>query len=189
MKELIIYGILSFLTLISCIAVGLFGFIKESQKLKLTSLFLLIIGVASSAWTAYSIINKTSDKLADTFKPRTGDEIYDALFKKRETDCVEVLNYQDQIIPKIDYAIWLHFKCCPMELERILTQHHFKKEKHSTQKWSDKTPFSENVAWFNPAALGDSIIVYEYTSKDYKNIQTIWTNLDSTEVFVRDIYD
>jgi hypothetical protein len=32
-------------------------------------------------------------------------------------------------------------------------------------------------------------MVYEYSTNDRKNIQTIWTNLDSTKVFVRDIFD
>ena len=68
-------------------------------------------------------------------KPRTGDEIYSALFGKTNNSCLKVLNQQDQIVPKIDYAIWLHFKTCPNELNRILQLHNFKTEKQASKDW------------------------------------------------------
>ncbi len=66
-------------------------------------MFLAFIGCVN--WTGFKVLNKTYNKVTDTCKPRTGDEIYNALFDKRQTDCVKILNYQDQVIPKIDYAI------------------------------------------------------------------------------------
>jgi len=183
----------------------LLGFIKKKKKLKLASLFIFLTFIACATWTGYQIISTAfdaakhfSDKavtLIDNidfpkaFEPRTGDEIYDALFDKRKTDCIEVLNYQDQVVPKIDYAIWLHFKTCPEELKRILTKHDFSVEKLTAENRSEKIPVEEWLEWFAPITLGDTIIVYEYSSQDYRNIQTIWSKNDSTEVFVRDIFD
>ena len=189
MKEAIILTIISGIIFLTFLVTLTLGFIKKKKKLKLTSLFVFFAFIVCAGWTGYKIVSKTYNKVADKFKMRTGDEIYDALFDKRKTDCIEILNYQDQVVPKIDYAIWLHFKTCPKELERILSKHDFRKEKLSTDNWNGKIPLGETLEWFNLTTLGDTILVYEYSTDDSRNIQTIWTNRDSTEVFVRDILD
>lgn len=142
-----------------------------------------------AGWTGYKFLTKSYNKVANTLKPRTGNEIYDALFGKRKYECVKVLNKQDQIVPKIDYAIWLHFETCPEELKRILSRHKFTSEKLQTKDWNGKIPYGETLDWFNPTTLGDTIMVYEYSANNNRNIQTIWTSLDSTEVFAMDILD
>ncbi|MEO2051498.1 MAG: hypothetical protein ABGX00_07005 [Allomuricauda sp.] len=189
MKVVIILIIISGLVFLTFLVTLILGFTKKNKKLKLTSWFVFFAFIGCAGWTGYKIVSKTYNKVADTFKMRTGDEIYNALFDKRKTDCVEILNFQDQVVPKIDYAIWLHFKTCPKELERILSKHDFNKEKLSTDNWNGKIPLGESLEWFSPMTLGDTIIVYEYSTDDSRNIQTIWTNLDRTEVFVRDILD
>jgi hypothetical protein len=187
LKELILLTIISGLIFCTAIISLIFGFTRKSKILKLLSLFAFIAFGLVAVLTAYKFINKSYNIVAKTFKPRTGEEIYDALFGKREFNCVKVVNKQDQVIPKIDYAIWLRFSTCPEELNRILSQHNFTLEKLSTKNWNGKIPYGESLDWFNPAKLGDTIMVYEYSTSDNKSIQTIWTSLDSTEVFVRDI--
>ena len=189
MKEVIILAIISGFVFLTFLVTLILGFTKKKKKLKLTSLFVFFTFIGCVGWTGYKIVSKTYNKVADTFRMRTGEEIYDALFDKRKTDCVKILNFQDQVVPKIDYAIWLHFETCPKELERILSKHEFNAEKLSTDKWNGKIPLGETLEWFNPTKFGDSIMVYEYSTNDSRNIQTIWTNLNSTEVFVRDILD
>ncbi len=152
-------------------------------------MFLFFTFILCVGWTGYKIVSKTYNKVADTFKMRTGNEIYDALFGKRKTNCVKILNFQDQVVPKIDYAIWLHSETCPSELKRILSKHDYNSEKLSTNNWNGKIPLGETLDWFNPKTLGDTIMVYEYSTNDSRNVQTIWINIDSTEVFVRDIFD
>jgi hypothetical protein len=174
MKELIILKVISGLAFFVFLVILILGFTKKNKKLKLTALILFFAFIGLTAWTGFKFVSKTYNKVAETLRPRTGDEIYDALFDKRQTDCIKILNFQDQVVPKIDYAIWLHFETCP-EL--------------STAKWDGKIPYGETLDWFNPKTLGDTIMVYEYSTNDSKNIQTIWTNLDSTKVFVRDIFD
>lgn len=187
MKELIILTIISGLTFFIFLVILILGLIKKNKKLKLLSLFLLFISITLIIWTGIRFVNKTYNKVTETLKPRTGEEIYDSLFDKRQTDCIKILNYQDQVIPKIDYAIWLHFKTCPKELKRILSKHKFSSEK--LMSGNEKIPYSESLDWFKPTILGDTIIIYEYATENNRNIQTIWTNLDSTEVFVRDVLD
>ncbi len=189
MKEVLFLTIISGLIFIIFLVIIILGFTKKNKKLKLISLFVFLVFIGCTAWTGFKILNKTYNKVADTFKMRSGDEIYDALFDKRKTDCVKILNYQDQVIPKIDYAIWLHFETCPKEVKRILSKHNFDAETLSTEKWNGKIPLGETLDWFNPTILGDTIKVYEYSTNDSRSIQTIWTNLDSTKVFVRDILD
>ncbi|WP_324027841.1 hypothetical protein QSV08_07810 [Maribacter sp. BPC-D8] len=189
MKEVLILTIISGLVFLTFLVTLILGFIKKKKKLKLTSLFLFFAFIACTGWTGYKIVSKTYNKVADTFKPRTGDEIYDALFDKRTTNCIKILNFQDQVVPRIDYGIWLHFETCPAELNRVLSKHEFNAEKLSTYYTNGKIPFGETLEWFNPTTLGDSIMLYEYATDDNRNIQTIWAKLDSTEVFVRDILD
>jgi hypothetical protein len=165
------------------------GFIKKSRNLKHLSLFTFFVFLALASWTGYRLVNKSYNKVANMLKPRTGDEIYDALFDRRKTNCVKVLNYQDQVVPKIDYAIWLHFKTCPEELKRILSRHEFSGEKVEIKSSFSTIPNEEQLDWFNPATMGDTILVYEYSTSNSRNIQSIWASLDSTEVFCRDILD
>ena len=189
MKELILFTVISGLAFLLFLVTLILGFTKKNKQLKLASLLLFFVFIVLTAWTSFKFISKTYNTLTETFRPRTGDEIYDALFDKRQTDCIKILNYQDQIVPKIDYAIWLHFETCPDELKRILSKHAFTTEKLSTANWNEKLPNGETLDWFNPTILGDTLMVYEYSTNDRKTIQTIWTNLDSTNVFVRDIFD
>jgi len=189
MKEIILLTVAAGLTFLIFVVTLIFGFIKKNRHLKLASFLILIVFIGLASWTAFTFVNKSYNKVADTLKPRTGDEIYDALFDKRKSDCVKVLNYQDQVVPKIDYAIWLHFETCPSELNRILSRHKFTSDKLSTKDWNVKISYGETMEWFNPTTLGDTIMVYEYSTNNSRNIQTIWTSLDSTKVFCRDILD
>ena len=190
MKEIIILIVITGLTFLIFLMTLLFGIFGKNKKLILTSLFAFIVFLGFAGWTGFKVISKSYNKVADVLRPRSGDEIYDSLFGKRKSNCVKVLNYTDQVIPKIDYAIWLHFFTCPEELKRILSRHDFTSQKLSIKSLDAKIPYQgETSEWFNPTTLGDTIIVYEYSTKNNRNIQTIWTSLDSTQIFCRDILD
>lgn len=189
MKEIITFTVISGLAFLLFLVVLIIGLTTNNKQLKLSSLFLFFTFFSLTGWTVFKFVSKSYNKVTETLKPRTGEEIYEALFDKRQTDCIKIINHQDQVVPKVDYAIWLHFETCPEELKRILSKHGFTTERLSTTKWNSEISDGETLDWFNPTALGDTIIVYEYSTSDNKNIQTIWTNLDSTKVFVRDIFD
>ncbi|MGX7666694.1 hypothetical protein [Flavobacterium pedocola] len=189
MKELILLISISGLSFLLFLVTFILGVTKKKKKLIVTSFLCFFIFIGLTGWTVFTFVNKSYNKVTETLKPRTGDEIYDALFDQRQTNCIKILNYQDQVVPKIDYAIWLHFETCPNELKRILSRHEFTAVKLATAKLDGKIPHSETLDWFNPTKLGDTIMVYEYATIDSRNIQTIWTTLDSTKVYVRDILD
>lgn len=189
MKELIIMSCISGFTFLLFLVTFIVGMVKKNSNLKLISFILFFVFFGLTSWMAVRYVSKTYEKLTKTLIPRTGDEIYDALFDKRETDCVKIINFQDQVIPKVDIAIWLKFETCPAEFKRILSLHEFSVEKYSKAELQKEIITSETLEWFIPTTLGDTIIVYGYATSDRRNIQTIWSNIDSTKVFVRDILD
>ncbi|MTI29401.1 hypothetical protein, partial [Xanthovirga aplysinae] len=164
MKEIIILTIISGFTFLIFILTLFWGLAKKDKKLKLIALFFFFAFLSLTGWTGFKFVSKSYNKVTEIFKSRSGDEIYDALFDKRQTDCVKILSYQDQVVPKIDYAIWLHFETCPREVERILQKHKFTESKLSIGNWNGKIPYGENLEWFNPTTLGDTIMVYEYST-------------------------
>jgi hypothetical protein len=189
MKEIVVLTIISGFSFLCFIVSLIFGLTKKNKRLKWNALFLLVVFICLAGFTVFKFVTKSYNTMVEILKPRTGDEIYDALFGRRQTDCVKILNFQDQIIPKIDYAIWLYFETCPEELKIVLSKHEFNVKKFSTaDKWNEKITYG-GTEWFNPTILGDTIIIYEYSTADNRNIQTIWTNSDSTKVFVRDMLD
>ncbi len=187
MNEIIIIAIISGLAFLLFVATLTLGWTKKNKQLKLTSLLIFFVFSGLAIWTGYLVVSKTYDKVADSFKMRTGDEIYKAIFDNRKADCVKILNHQDQVVPKIDYAIWLHFETCPSELKRILNPQNFSSNIVSTKGWNSEGPLAHEN-WFKPETLGDSIIV-NINIDENGNGQYIYTNLDSTEVFVKDIID
>jgi hypothetical protein len=189
MKDLILLVILSGLVFSFFLVMLFLSFAKRTKLLYLITLFIFLCFLGLGGMTVFKFVNKSYDKVAETLRPRNGEEIYDALFGKRQSDCVSVVNYQDQIVPKIDYAIWLQFETCPNEVKRIVSRYKFTERKIFTADLDMKIHNNEYLDWFNPLILGDTILEYEYASIDRKNIQTIWTNLDSTKAFVRDVFD
>lgn len=189
MKEIIVLTVITGLSFLSFGLFLLLGILWKNKRLVLTSVFAFVVFLCFAGWTGYKFATKSYNKVAETLRPRSGDEIYDALFGKRQTDCVKIMNYQDQVVPKIDYAIWLHFDTCPEELKRILSRHEFSGGKVATNGWDGKIPLGETLDWFKPTTLGDTILVYEYSTENSRNIQTIWASVDSTKVFCRDILD
>lgn len=148
MKEILVWIVVTVITLLSFLLSLILGLTKKNRKLKKISILLFIIFLTCGVWTGKILVTKSYYSLTESFKPRTGIEIYEALFGKSETYCIHVLNYQDQVVPKIDYAIWLNVKSCPAELKRILGKHTFSKHKIPTT--NANVPHGEMLPWFNP---------------------------------------
>lgn len=168
---------------------------KKGKKVQVLFGVSLVVFLALSFWVVGDIAGKSYRKIREKIDDievvhtRSGIEIYEALFDPRETDCIQILHYKDQIIPKIDVAIYLHFKTCPAELQRILSKQDYRSKTIATKGNSLDIPNGSGIAWLDIASLGDSVNVYEYASPNRRNIQTIWTNVAGNEVFVRDVLD
>jgi hypothetical protein len=184
MKEIILWAIVSGLLVFIFLSLLLLGIFKKKRSVIIGSVFTLAIAVCSAIWTVYLVVNKSYHKVTETLKPRSGEEIYTALFGKSQNDCVKILNHQDQVVPKIDYAIWLHVETCPRELKRILNLHEFTANKVSSMDLDENGP-----SWFKPQTLGDSILVFIYNKDEYGNGLTIYSSRDSSEIFCKDVWD
>jgi len=188
MKEILLLTIISGLLFIGFLTILIVGLIKKKRKFVFIAIVILFFSICSGGWTTYLFVSKSYDRVTNIFKPRTGEEIYTALFGKTGNKCVKVLKYQDQIVPKIDYAIWLHFETCPDELKRILQLHNFQAERKSTEDWQSDGPLA-NDNWFKPETLGDTVLVFHYEKDEYGNGQPIYSSLDSTKVYCIDVLD
>jgi len=189
MKEVIIFGILTGITFIGFIGLLVIGLIRRQKKLISSSILVLLISISFGTITGYKVITKSYQKISAILGPRTGEEIYTALFGPTNNVCLELLDYQDQVVPKIDHAIWLHFNTCPEECSRILSEFDYDKGILETKDWKLGTPLAETIEWWNPKEMGDTIFVFEYAITEGKNIRTLWISKDSTEVYCRDILD
>jgi hypothetical protein len=184
MKE-IIYLLLTagFLFIIS-LSLFLFGFFRKKKILIFISAGICFIFLGIAVYTGWSIVSKSVHRVSEILKPRTGEEIYSQLYGKPQFGSLTILNFKDQIVPKVDTAIMLHFKTCPAELNRIVAGHDFTLEKKSTQGWDS----GEND-WFKPDLLGKTILVYKYQKDEFANEEIIYSNLEQTEVYCIDIQD
>ena len=121
-------------------------------------------------------VNNAQDALA----PRPGAEIYAALFGKPEA-CVQVIDAQDQIIPKLDSAIRLRVNTCPAEVRRVLQQYTYElKVEAADQDTTDR---------FSPHTFGDSVLTFTTTIVEGRNWRTLMIARDSTRMVVVDAAD
>src|SRR5688572_3757039 len=107
MKEILIWFLIAVILFLGFLSTFLFGFIKKKRKYFFYAIGIFVLFGCTSAIIVYKFVFKSYNKVTNAFKPRTGQEIYVALFEKPVNDCIKIINYKDQIIPKIDYAIWL----------------------------------------------------------------------------------
>lgn len=108
MRELIISTVISGLSFLIFLVTLVLGFTRKNKNIKLTALFFFLAFIGLTIWTYFRFVSKIYNKVTETLRPGTGDEIYEALFDKRQTDCIKILIFQDQVVPKPDYAVWLH---------------------------------------------------------------------------------
>lgn len=188
MKQILLLMLLTGLSFFLFLNTLILGLKRKNKRLKLLSFLLFVAFVGLMVWTGYKAIKKVYSPVAEMLIPRTGDEIYEALFGKRSKACVKVLNYQDQVIPKIDCAILMHFETCPEELKRILSLHDFKSAVVSIKDIKMANPIA-NTNWFKPETLGDSILVFTHQIDEYGNGQYLYCSTDSARVYVSDILD
>lgn len=189
MKEVIFELLFAGITFMFFVVFLILGLVKKKKNLVITSIVILFISIIAGSIAIFTITKKTYhitkkayNKVSELSKPRTGMEIYESLLGKPETNCVEILNHQDQTVPKIDVAILLHFKTCPKELKRIVAQKEFEFDKIKTSE------LSSDDDWFKPEKMGDSILTFKYYDIN-GNGQEIYSSKDSTEVYLKDIWD
>ncbi|MGB3183537.1 MAG: hypothetical protein WBB45_19260 [Cyclobacteriaceae bacterium] len=150
-------------------------------------LLLTIFGVAG--WAAFRVTRAVAEKFETVIRARTGIEVYKITFGEPQPDCVNVQDYMDMEFPIIDYAVWLHFKTCPEELTRLLSRRAYDYSIKSGDSLENSIPYGGPTDFFRPTLMGDTLLVYKYSTEEYYDIETLWVSPDSTEVYFCTIYD
>ena len=127
---------------------------------------------------------------------RTGQKIYSDFFGGPNANCVQVIHFRDTRALD-DCCVWLHFKACPQEISRILSQHPYDatllSKKLINLEFPDTCIIDESLIsddpprWWSIKKLGNTCLKYEYRQLDKDYIQVAYISTDSTEVYYRDM--
>lgn len=186
MQDIISLGIASIILVIGSIVFFFIAIAKKKMPLFYLALLLSFAGVGTGLFAGYKFLYKSYVKISDAFKPRTGEEIYAALFDGNPNECTKVIEKQDQVVPVVDVAIYLHFKTCESELNRILKQQQYEMTV-LVKNEEDTTPNSIDPDWFEPLKMGDSVYVYTYRKDDFGNYQSLFVSKKKDEVYCKDV--
>jgi hypothetical protein len=165
-------------------------FIKRNLFSKSKTILLLLFGILFIGllfmYTGTKKIKADISRLIQNSSPKKAEEVYTLLFKKPETDCLKVINFKDQVIPKIDCCIWMELDLCPTELSRVIHRKAFKETKlRNDDSLNILTQFGDRPKWWTPQTLGDSLIKLNFKF-DEDNEQTIFFAKDSSHVYICD---
>lgn len=178
---ILIFGLIVFLLYISIKGT------KFSKKTILLSIAISLIVISLLfLYTGIDKIKSDIVRVIHNSRPKKAEEVYALLFEKPVDSCVTVINFEDQIIPKIDCCIWMELKLCPIELNRIIA---LKKYQKTRLKKSDSlsflNSFTDRPIWWTPQILGDSVT--KYTIKfNQDNEQTLMFGDDSSHIYLCD---
>lgn len=176
----------AFIVILVFMAFLFIGIIKKQKGYVYASLIVLLSGGIWIIWDLFSWSRKT---ISSALSPRNGIEIYESLLGRPDTNCIIVLNYRDQFLPKIDTEINLHFKTCPEELQRILNRKNFICRKVTASDTAKLSLLPTGLpSSFQPGRSGDTLLLFSAIDH-HGNGQEIYTSSDSTEVYLRDILD
>lgn len=147
------------------------------------ALGILALAGLAAAMAMYRLAERSVDELRNLATPRTGEQIYDALFGPATDACVRIIAFDDAVIPKLDNVIHLHAYTCPAEVRRILASATYTAD--STAAYAaDDSP-----ARFATALLGSDAITLQATLLDGEHWRTIHLRSDSSALIVHDIAD
>ncbi len=180
------FFLLTALLLLVAAVLGVWGIVKKKKRLLLYAVTAFVFSLIVGVYTGFKFVSNSYKLVAEkVFEKRSGKEIYIALFDTPVDSCLSVLHAQDQVIPKVDYAISLHVRTCPEEMERVLSLHNFEQNMAATSELAT----INSPAWFQPTLLGDSIRICQYNKDEYGNMQLWYINSDTTEAYCIDILD
>lgn len=127
-------------------------------------------------------------------RQKSGKELYSLIFGKADIKCIEILQSRDAIAVD-DQMIYLHFKACPEEINRIFSLQQYSIERLGKRTIESHQPTFSNTdetlipyvpKWWDIRKLGDSCIrfYYKWEGKDYSQVG--YMTIDSSEVYYRE---
>jgi hypothetical protein len=189
MQFIISLGIIALILFITSIIFFLIAISKKKMTLFYLALLLSFLSVGVGLSAGFIFIQKSYMKISKSLEPRTKEEIYTAIFKGNPNKCTVVLETQDQVLPVIDVAIYLHFKTCEAELNRILKQQHYEMSVLEKNNFDTANSLGPDWDWFKPLEMSDSIFVYTYKKDELGNYQTLFVSKKKDEVYCIDVWN
>lgn len=180
--------IFTILLIASSIVILMIGIFLKRKKLFIISGSIFIGALLLGGFTAFQLAKYLYQHALAFLTPRSDLEIYVALLGKPESDCVTILHAQDQVVPRLDPGIFLHFTACPEECGRILSEFEYRKE-HITGDFILSAPNASHLEWWQIQNLGDTIQLFEYSFDGPNHFRRLWISMDSTEVYLADFLD
>lgn len=182
------------------------GISQKKRKPIYIGLIFFLLAIPAGLYTsflfarqAYKAISSGKVKISNPLK-RSGMDIYIALLNKPTENCVTVINSQDHFIPRVDCCIWLEFKTCPNEIERIIATKkltptfitHTTHSRDSTLEAIveiDKSPeYIPKPEWFKPGSLGEGYqIMRKHSQNDPNHHLILYFSKDSTRAYYCDL--
>ncbi|MES2649261.1 MAG: hypothetical protein V4717_20450 [Bacteroidota bacterium] len=168
----------------------LFISVKETKLSKKTILLAKTICLTSILilflYTGIGKIKAGISRLIHNSLPKDSKTVYSVLFGKPLDECVNVINFKDQVLPKIDCCIWMELQLCPSELQRIIASRNYTK---SIVIKSDSVnvlrPYSGRPGWWNLQLPGDTIVKYNIVF-DQDREQTLFVSPGNTHIYICD---
>ncbi len=187
MHSIITWILICILLFITSVALALLAIVRKKLKLFIAAVTLFIVfagcGVYTMLKAGMKVLGITAQKIRSSASaPNTtyteeGKEMYKRLFSSCP-DCVQILAYQDAIVPIMDADMSLHVKTCPQEIRRILPKVAY------TVSIIPKPDFNSWIAGDTVFyAKGDSIIYLSH--EEQKANLDIYIARDSTEMMFR----
>ena len=158
----------------------LVGYRRRAAWLLIPGVLCLMASTVCAGVVVVKAVEHAAERTRDALAPRPGAGIYAALFGKPEA-CVQVIDAQDQLIPKLDPAIRLRVNTCPAEVRRVLRQYTYElKMEAADQDSTDR---------FAAHTLGDSVLSFTTTIVEGRNRRSLKISRDSTRMIVVDAAD
>lgn len=174
------------LLLISFLTIAFLKRKPTKSKTFFMGFFLLGCAIIIYLLTGPGKIRSDISRLIYNSSPRKAYEVYTLLFKKPTDHCLSVINFNDQVIPRIDCCIWMEVEVCPEELLRISNLRKYKTEKiNKNDSLLFLSLFGDRPSWWAPQMLADSLTKLNIKF-DENNEQTLFFGNDSTHLFICD---
>jgi hypothetical protein len=166
-----------------CLALAFTAIAKRRMAYLYGSFGVLGLAILCAAMAFYLTAERTVAELRAYATPRSGADIYAALFGPPINKCKQVLDHDDALIPKLDNVIRLHVRTCPEELRRIVAQGRY------TEESSMKLSYTAENEAYSIHQLGEDATTLNWTVSDGRHWRTLHFRPDSTELIVIDILD
>ena len=182
--------ILLFSLVLILLAFLLFAFIKRIKLTKPKSLlfiaFCLVSFLTLLLFTGTHKIKSDISRFVQNTSPKKAETVYSLLFKNPKDSCLTVLNFKDQVIPKIDCCIWMEVEICREELLRILSLRKYTETViNNSDSLNFLIPFGDRPSWWTPQQLG-KVFTKAHIKFDQDNEQTLFFGKDSSHLYFCD---